>query len=144
MATGAENLAKLQHVYAQWNESKGKNEQAWLDIMADDVRVRTLARGGPGVEFTTEMRSKAELDRYLTGLREEWQMIYYRADEFVVDGDKIAVMGWTAWTNRKTGRKFETPKADFAVFRDGKIVKWTEFYDTAAIQDALRPPEGAR
>jgi hypothetical protein len=57
MATGAENLAKLQHVYAQWNE---------------------------------------------------------------------------------------TPKADFAIFQDGKIVKWTEFYDTAALQEALRPPEGAR
>jgi uncharacterized protein len=48
------------------------------------------------------------------------------------------VRGSTAWRNRKTGRDLDTPKADFWVFRDGKVVDFQEFYDTAALMTALR------
>jgi uncharacterized protein len=142
MSNPAENLAKLKQAYARWHESKGK-DLVWLDLMADDVRVLSLAAGRPGVEFTREVRSKEDLRRYLAGLDQDWEMIYYRPDEFIVDGDKIAVMAMTSWKNRTTGRTFESPKADFVIFKDGKIVGWYEFYDTAAVEAAMKLREGA-
>ena len=138
MASPAENLAKLKDAYARWHGTKG-DEQVWLDLMADNVQVLSLAAGRPGVEFTRPVRSKEDLRRYLAGLRQDWEMIYYRPDEFVADGERVAVMAMTSWKHRKTGRTFETPKADFAVFKDGKIVEWYEFYDTAAVEAAMKP-----
>jgi hypothetical protein len=141
MASSAENLAKLKQAYARWHATKG-DEKVWLELMADNVQVLSLAAGRPGVEFTRPVRSKDDLRRYLAGLRQDWEMIYYRPDDFVVEGDRIAVMSMTSWKNRKTGRTFETAKADFAVFKDGQIVEWYEFYDTAAVEAAVKQ-EGA-
>jgi ketosteroid isomerase-like protein len=139
MATHAENVAKLQDAYRQWHESKGKSVQAWVDLVADNVRLRSLADGRPGVDFTREVRSKDEFMRYFTGLLGDWEMIHYTTDVFLVDGDRVVMRGSTAWKNRKTGRVVETRKADFVTFHEGKIVEFDEFYDTAAMMAALQP-----
>jgi uncharacterized protein len=139
MASSADNVAKLKDAYRQWHESKGKSVQAWLDLVADNIRLRSLADGRPGVDFTREVRSKDEFMRYFTGLLGDWEMIHYTTDDFVVDGDRVVMRGSTAWKNRKTGRVVETRKADFVTFRDGKVVEFDEFYDTAQMMAALQP-----
>ena len=138
MGTSADNIANLKQTYARWHESKGTDEKAWLDLMADNIRILSLASGAPGMEFTKEVRSKDDLRRYFKGLRDDWQMIHYTPEEFIVDGERVAVMGMTGWRHRKTGREFDTPKADFIRFKDGKIVEFYEFYDTAAVMAAAQ------
>jgi uncharacterized protein len=128
-----ENLDKLKDAYRQWHESKGGSIDVWLDLMADDVNVRSLADGGPGAEFTSQIRSKAEFKRYFDGLLGDWEMLNYKTGDFIADGDWIAMRGSTAWRNRATGRTVDTPKADFWKFKNGKIVEFHEFYDTAAL-----------
>ncbi len=137
MATSdPKNLAKLRDAYRAWHETKGKSVDSWMELFADNVRLRSLAEGRAGALFTQEVRSKAEVERYFKGLLGDWQMIHYTTDDFIVDGDRIAMRGSTAWTNRKTGRTIETRKADFVTFRDGKIVEFEEFYDTAGLMAA--------
>jgi len=65
-------------------------------------------------------------------------MINYKTGAFIADGDWVAMRGSTAWKNRATGRVVDTPKADFWRFRNGKVVEFHEFYDTAALYDAAR------
>ncbi len=65
-------------------------------------------------------------------------MIHYKTDHFIAEGDNIAVRGSTAWRNRKTGKVCDTPKADFWTFRDGKVVEFHEYYDTAALIAAAK------
>ena len=137
-----DDLARLKDAYTRWHKSRGADENAWLDLMADHVRVLSLAAGAPGAEFTREVRSKDDMRRYFAGLRDGWQMIHYTTDHFIVDGDRVAVMGTTHWRNRKTARELNTPKADFIRFEHGKIVEFYEFYDTAALMAAL-PGAGA-
>jgi hypothetical protein len=48
MASPAENVAKLKDAYRQWHETKGGSVKLWLDLMADHVRVRSLAAGARG------------------------------------------------------------------------------------------------
>lgn len=139
MASPADNAAKLKDAYRQWHDSKGKSVHAWLDLVADNARLRSLADGKPGVDFTREVRSKDEFMRYFAGLLENWEMIHYTTDDFVVDGDRVVMRGSTAWKNRKTGRVVETRKVDFVTFRDGKMVEFDEFYDTAAMMAAVQP-----
>jgi len=139
MATTADNVAKLKQAYREWHDTKGKSVQGWLDLMADNVRVRSLAAGAPGVEFTKAAHSKQEFVRYFQGLLADWEMIHYTTDLFIAEGDHVAMRGSTAWRHRKTGRVVDTPKADFWTFREGKAVEFHEFYDTAGLIAALSP-----
>ena len=139
MGTPSDNVARLKSVYRQWHESKGASVQAWLDIMADDVRCYSLAAGAPSAEFTAPISSKKDFERYFKGLLDGWEMIHYTTDEFVAEGDRVAVLGSTAWRNRMTGRAVDTAKADFWTFRDGKVVEFHELYDTAALLAGARP-----
>ena len=80
-----------------WNRG---DLDAWFDLFADDVRLRSLAAGAPGLEFTLECRSSKEVARYFAGLAQDWEMIHYTVERFVVDGDQIAVRGSTGWRHR--------------------------------------------
>ena len=57
-------------------------------------------------------------------------------EEVIAQGETVVAMGETSWRVRATGAVFVTPKVDVAKLRDGRIVWWREFYDTAAIQAA--------
>lgn len=139
MGSPSDNVAKLKNAYRQWHESKGGSVKAWLDLMTDDVRCYSLAGGAPGAEFTAAVSSKKDFERYFKDLLADWEMIHYTTDDFVAEGERVAVRGSTAWRNRKTGRAVDTPKADFWTFRDGKVVEFHELYDTAALIAAAKP-----
>jgi uncharacterized protein len=139
MGSPSDNLAKLKNAYRQWHESKGGNVRTWLDLMADDVRCYSLAAGIPEAEFTAPVTSKKDFARYFEGLLADWETIHYTTGDFVAEGERVTMRGSTTWRNRKTGRAVDTPKADFWTFRDGKVVEFHEFYDTAAPIAAAKP-----
>lgn len=135
--TSADNLNALKRCYELWNDTKGESVDAWLDLFDDTVDFRSLAMAqDPSVDFTKPCCSKAEVIQYLTGLKADWSMEHYTIDEYVVDGDRICAYGSTAWTNKRTGKSIDTPKLDFVKFKDGKIVFFYEFYDTAGLISA--------
>ena len=133
MGSTSDNVAQLKAAYRQWHDSKGSSVKAWLDLMVDDVTCYSLAGGAPGAEFTAKIHSKKDFERYFKGLLDDWEMINYKTGDFIAEGDQVAMRGSTAWRNRKTGKVVDTPKADFWTFRNGKIVEFHEFYDTAAL-----------
>jgi ketosteroid isomerase-like protein len=139
MGSTSDNVAQLAAGYRQWHESKGASVKVWLDLMVDDVRCYSLAGGAPGAEFTAAIHSKKDFERYFNDLLADWEMIHYTTDDIIAQGDHVAMRGSTAWRNRKTGKVVDTPKADFWTFRDGKVVEFHEFYDTAALFAAATP-----
>jgi hypothetical protein len=58
----------------------------------------------PGLEFTAQCCTRAEVRAYFTGLLADWTMLHYTVDDYICDGDKVAVIGRTAWTNKKNGK----------------------------------------
>ena len=49
MATGdPKNLAKLKDAYREWHDTKGKSVDSWMDLFAENVRLRSLAEGRAG------------------------------------------------------------------------------------------------
>lgn len=132
--TESKDLIALKRCYALWNETKGGSVDAWLDLFDDEVDFRSLAMArDPSVAFTAPRSSKDEVVQYIQGLKADWSMEHYTVDEYVVDGNRICAAGSTAWTNKNTGKRVETPKLDYIKFKDGKIVFYFEFYDTAAL-----------
>ena len=138
MSSSADNVARLQAAYRRWNECKGTDTSMWTELFAADARLRSLAGGAPGLEFTVECHGPEDVARYLAGLARDWEMIHYTTAPFAVEGDRVAMLGSTSWRHRATGRTFDTPKADLVTFRDGRVVEFVEFYDTATVLGCAR------
>ena len=71
---------------------------------------------------------------YLEGLVATFDMLHYTIDDYVAQGDRVVAIGSTAWQDRNTGKSFDTPKVDIWRLKDGRIVEFFEFYDTAKVQ----------
>ncbi|MES0882709.1 nuclear transport factor 2 family protein [Roseibium sp. SCP14] len=128
------NLTALKHCYERWHETKGESTEDWLALMDDRVDFRSLAMAQtPEIGFTAPRTGKEEVRYYLDGLLEDWSMEHYTIDDYVVDGDRICAVGTTAWVNKSTGARASSPKLDYVRFKDGKIIAFHEFYDTAAL-----------
>lgn len=131
MSTEDSNVTVLKEAYHQWHDTKGGSVDHWLTLMTDDVKFRSLAEGTKPMEFTLTSSCKSDVQRYFAGLTEDWQMNYYRMDEYIAQGDRVVALGSCSFKHKKTGKILETPKADFHKFRDGKICEFFELYDTA-------------
>lgn len=126
------NLALVKEAYRRWNEEKGTAFEFWMDLLAEDIDFRSLGAGAPGMEFTEDCNCKDSVRAYFEGLAGDWEMLHYSPEEYVVEGDRVVMRGHCGWRHRRTGKAVETPKADFFRFRDGKVVAFYEFFDTAA------------
>jgi ketosteroid isomerase-like protein len=125
------NVATLKDAYRLWHDTKAGSVEHWLNLMTDDVQFRSLAAGAVAMQFTRPSGCKDEVKQYFAGLTTEWEMIYYRVDEYIAQGDRVVALGQVSFKHKKTGKILVTAKADFHKFRDGKICDFFEFYDTA-------------
>lgn len=134
-----EHVAKLRRVYREWGESKGSSFKPWLDLMSDQVRLRSLGAGVPGIEFSRAAMSRADVMRYFDELSQDWEMLRYDVEQMIGQGDWVAMLGSCAWRHRRTRKVAETLKADFLRFENGRVVEFVELYDTAATLAAATP-----
>lgn len=138
MTNAVEMLPRIRALYAEWGRSRGSNVDAWMELLADDVRLRSLPDGGEGLEFTKHGEGKEAVLRYIAGLAEEWEMLDYTVEQFVAQDEHVVMLGHCTHRNRHTGKTVETPKADVLRVRDGKIVEFREFFDTARVSAGAR------
>ena len=129
----------MRRAYDAWAGEKAADMGCWACVLADDVRLTSLARGAPDMAFTRDRQGKEEVLDYLKGLTDDWDMISYVIDEYVAQGDRVVAIGSTSWRNRKTSKVFATPKIDIWRLKDGQITEFSEFYDTAQVLSAAAP-----
>src|SRR5258705_6803633 len=129
MSDEASNVAVLTEAYRQWHESRGHSVDHWMSICADNIQFGSLIQGAaPQVAYMTEYSARAELGRYFEGLALDWEMIEYKVDQFVAQGDRVVMLGHCAWRHKHTGKVVSTPKADSWRFTNGKAVEYYEFF----------------
>jgi len=133
MAAEARNVAMLKEAYARWSDSKGHSVDHWMTLVADDIEFGSLARGAPRVTFLRSYTNRDALADYFAGVLADWEMVHYRASEFVAQDDRVVMRGSMAWRNKHTGRTVESPKIDYWRFEGGKAVEFYEYYDTARV-----------
>ena len=139
MSSEQENTLILKTAYDLWHETKGASVDHWLSIMSDQIDFRSLADGEGGLNFTKTVESRSDMERYFAGLTGDMEMIHYSVDKYVAQDDTVVAVGSTKWRVKATGNTFETPKVDVVRFKDGKIVSFFEYYDTAKAQAATQP-----
>jgi ketosteroid isomerase-like protein len=138
MTTTEDNVQKLKQAYALWNERKPGTLGFFFEMIDDDVRWRSLGGGAPSLEFTRERTGKDDVRRYFEELVMGWELIHFTPEEYIAQDDRVVMRGRCGFRCRRTGKVVETPKADFFRFRDGKVVDFYEFYDTAGALAATR------
>jgi ketosteroid isomerase-like protein len=130
------NVKLMKKLYGQWNKSKGGSAGSITDILAPNILWGSLTGGADPVSFTRARKSREEVGDYFRELGEAFKLNYYRVTEYLAAGPFVLVLAEVSFTNRKTGKKFVSPKADLWRFARGKATEFYEYYDTAAAMAA--------
>jgi ketosteroid isomerase-like protein len=109
---------------------------AVLERMADDVHWETLAAAG--VPFSGVRRGKTGVAEFFRQLSESEEVQLFEPQEFIAQGERVAVLGRYRARVKATGRTAETPWVMLFTVRGGRIANFYEVYDTAAAERAYQ------
>jgi ketosteroid isomerase-like protein len=137
MSDEASNVATLKEAYRVWRETKGDSVDHWMGICHENIQFGSIAQGQPRVAYMTEYKARDELAQYFEGLKRDWEMIEFKTDHFVAQGDRVIMLGSCSWRAKRTGKVVSTPKADSWRFANGKAVEYYEYFDTAQVHAAM-------
>lgn len=107
---------------------------AVLGALAPDIRW-TEADGFPYAGTYTG--PDAVLNGVFMRLGTEWDGFAAVPAEHVAQGDTVVSIGTYSGTYKATGKRMEVPFAHVWQVKDGKIVRFRQFTDTALVQAAL-------
>lgn len=127
MVDRAEIERLVRHAYAA---RKRNDLEACLKVFADKPVFRMA---GAHVTSPVAMAStgQIELRKTLEDLIRAFEWIDHTIVSMVIDGPRVAVHGRVKLEATATGDVVETDIADFIEVKDGRIVSFTEFCDTA-------------
>jgi ketosteroid isomerase-like protein len=111
----------------------------WLKVVADDVTIKSVGDGAPGLKFSAPRYGRVALAAYFADIAEDWEMIFYHADEFIEQGDRVVMLGRCRFRHKRTGKEAVSPTVGVWRFRDGQAVEVYDFYDTAKALAATVP-----
>jgi ketosteroid isomerase-like protein len=131
-----QNVARLQRAYQLWNETRGGSVDHWMDLMSDDVVIHPPGGLDAGSGFFRKYHGKADAFAYFSALADSWEMVHFTPEEFIGDGGRVVVLSRAAFRHLKTGKVADSLKADVFLFRDGVIVEYRDFFDTACAMAA--------
>lgn len=106
-----------------------------------------LAALDPNVEWTeaegfpyrgTYTGPDAVLNGVLARLASEWDSFRLTPHEFIDGGDQVVTLGRYAGTYKATGKSFEADFAHIWSVRDGSVVRFRQYVDSALVQEALQ------
>lgn len=106
-----------------------------LGALDKDIRW-TEAEGFPyGGTYTGP---DAVLTNVFARLGSEWDGFSAVPQSFVAEGDTVVALGEYGGTYTATGKRFTAPFAHVWTLRDGKVVRFQQYTDTALAQAAVR------
>lgn len=89
------------------------------------------------IPFAGTFQGHDGVRKFFDTVAAELQPIFQNILFCLSDGDQVAVGGAEAYHVKRTGRRYDTRWIHLYTFRDGKIVRFEEFADTAAIAAAF-------
>ena len=128
------NLRAVQELYAAFGN---RDIKAILDMLSPDVEW-----GEPSNPFNPAGGTRHGHAGFL-----EWANIGRQAEDIIVleprqflsDDSSVAVVGYTKCVAKPTGKTYETDFVHLFTFKDGKVARFKEFFDTYVAGEAFRP-----
>ncbi len=133
-----QNVAVVQQVY---NNFKAGNIQALLDMLPDNVTWHLPEI--EGVPFAGKRTGRDAVRDFFVGVEANQETLEFEPREFIAQGDKVVSLGHYRWRVKTTGREFSSDFAHVFTIRDGKIVSFQEYTDTASAARAYQKSAAA-
>jgi ketosteroid isomerase-like protein len=144
MGDEARNVEILKAAYDRWSQSKGASVDDWMKVCAPNISFGSLAQGAAeGARYMTAYNSRDTLKEYFDGLARDWEMLDWKTNDFIAQGDRVVVLVHCKWRHKKSGKTVSTPKADVWRMANGVGVEFYEYYDTAQVHAAAGAPAAA-
>ena len=117
-----------------YSNFKTGNINALLDLMADDVNW-TLPQM-EGVPFAGTRTGRDSVGEFFATVGSTQESLSFEPRELIAEGDKVVALGSYQWRVKSNSREFGGDFAHVWTIRDGKVVEFHEYTDTAACRDA--------
>jgi ketosteroid isomerase-like protein len=129
-----QNTQVVQDAYAAFGRG---DITALLGYMTDDVQWQPVIGTASHVPFSGERRGTNEVAEFFRQVAATEDFQQFEPREFVAQGDKVVAIGHYRAVTKPTGRGFESDFVMVFTLRDGKVARFQEFTDSAAINAAF-------
>lgn len=108
-----------------------------------DDKVEWIAPDSDYLPFAGSRHGRDQVAQFFSQLDQSQDAVLFEPQNFIAEGDKVAVTGAASWHVKSTGLTFDSPWAHVFTLRDGKIARLEQFTHTAAAEAAYRPTQAA-
>jgi ketosteroid isomerase-like protein len=107
-------------------------------LSVQDPSVEGESPGPKDIPWAGRFRGQDGAKKYFALIDAEAEIEAFEPDAFVAQGDLVVVFGHEKVRSKRTGRAYESHWAHAFTLSNGKIVKYREYTDTAAVAAAFR------
>ena len=123
-------------VRSAYNNFKTGDVGALLEQMSEDVDWRLPEiQGAP---FAGARKGRGQVTEFFTSLADSQDSLSFEPREFVAQGDKVVALGTYQWRVKKNGREYGGDWAHVFTVRDGRVVGFHEYMDSAQAAAAFK------
>jgi ketosteroid isomerase-like protein len=106
-----------------------------------DDRVEWIGLESDYIPFAGSYHGKDQVAQFFSKRDQSQDVINFEPQNFIAEGDKVAVTGASSWHVKSTGLTYDSPWAHVFTLRDGKIARFQHYDHTAAAEAAFRPTQ---
>jgi uncharacterized protein len=126
-----ENVRVVQQAYENF---KTGNIQGLLGLFAEDIE--WVLPQIKNVSFSGKRKGLSEVGQFFSMVNEQQEALQFEPTEYVAQGDKVVALGNYVWRIKATGRRAESQWVHVFTFRNGRVIGFREYMDTAAFATA--------
>ena len=128
-----ENRLVVQRGY----EAFGRGDiETLLTLFADDIEWMTP--GPPELATAGRRQGPGQVAQFFRAVGDVYEIQRFEPEAFIAEGDRVVVLGTETTRVKATGKVIEAHWAHAFTLRDGKVVGFRDYTDTAAVVDEIR------
>jgi ketosteroid isomerase-like protein len=131
--TPAENTKIIQDAYVAFGR---RDVPALIGMMSPDVDFQAIVGASSKVPSSGRRVGHQQVTQFFSDLASGVEFDRFEPQEFIAERDKVVVLGHYSGRAKPTGRPLASDWVMIFTLRDGKIVRFREFADVAAINAA--------
>jgi uncharacterized protein len=125
------NIDIIRSIYAAFNAADGPGI---MSLIAEGASWHN--QGAANVPYSGSYNGKTEIPRFFQAIAESTTGGEVVAEEYIAQGERVVALGRYRATVRDTGAQIDCPIAHVFSVRDGKVVSWEGYSDTAQVAAA--------